>query len=245
MPNSPTRTQASLGPVAQAFKEEKVDSSEDNFVDKIKSESGAKESSDTTQLPPHLKKSQSIPQRLEALSELSLENLSSLDPKDVQIWMLLQMQRMVKDTMEVTKTLAHRSRGDMFEQPPTSHQPSASPPPPPPPPYPPPPGDTEPIYDEDVGEDYYNQSNVEAPSRSFSCSVTPSYHKVRSTTSRKAYQEPRQRSNTTLNARGTIVSLLQPIVPRQRSRQSAHHPPIKPKPDILGKRTWLTILKKS
>ena len=51
-----------------------------------------------------VKKSVTIPRDLSSFSELSLENISSLTPGEVQIWMLLQMQKMVQKMEDVYET---------------------------------------------------------------------------------------------------------------------------------------------
>lgn len=233
-----TQTKTSLSPMhnimmmSHTFKstvektQENLDSSDnDCYVDLFKSESDGH--SDT--IPPlQVQKSQSIPKKLETLSEISLENLSNLNSNDIQLWMLIQMQKVVQDTAEVTRNLG-RSRIDSFEQPQASGLP-------PPPPFPPPLEEIEEIYDEDEGDDYYNQSSADvlSKSRPQSCRVKMSYPEERFTTGGVGYQEPRHRSNTTMIATGNVAPQSHWKSTHQHTVSSVHLPPLKPKPDTLG-----------
>jgi hypothetical protein len=101
-----------------------------------------------------------IPRKLESVTEISLENLSNLGPKQAQLWMLLNMQKMVQkmDKMEEVygSTQSFAPKAD--------RQSSMTKPVPPPkptplrgnvevptPPHYPPPEEIEEIYDEDIG----------------------------------------------------------------------------------------------
>lgn len=228
-----TKTPLSLSPMHNIIKthtfkskektQENLDSTDNCYVDMIKSESD--DHSDTVTPPPQLQKSQSIPKRLEAISEISLENLSNLNSNDIQIWMLLQMQKVVQDTAEVTRNLGV-SKVDRFEQTQASSQPS-------PPPFPPPLVETiEEIYDEDEGDDYYQpNTGILSRSRPQSCKVKKSFPEVMPTTSGEG--EPRHRSNTTFGT-GNVVPQSHLRSTHQHIIPSARPPPLKPKPDILG-----------
>ena len=205
--------------------QQNVDSSDNCYVDMIKSESD--DHSDTLPPPLQLQKSQSIPRRLETLSDISLENLSNLNSNDIQLLMLLQMQKVVQDTAEVTRNLG-RSRVDGFEQPQAC--------PPCPPPFLPPLEEIEEIYDEDEGDDYYNQPSADtlSKSRPQSCRVKKSYPEETSTTSGVGFQELRHRANTTVIATGIVAPHSHLKSTHQHVIPSAHPPPLKPKPDTLG-----------
>ena len=54
---------------------------------------------------PTMQRSTTIPKTLESISEIALENLTNLDQKQAQLWMLLQMQKMVQRMEDVYEPL--------------------------------------------------------------------------------------------------------------------------------------------
>ena len=49
-------------------------------------------------------RSSTVPKHLEATSEISLEHLNKLDPKEAQLWMLIQMQKVIQKMEDVYDT---------------------------------------------------------------------------------------------------------------------------------------------
>ena len=101
-----------------------------------------------------------IPRKLESVTEISLENLSNLGPKQAQLWMLLNMQKMVQKMEKMEEVY-----GSNQSLPRKADRQSMTKPVPPPKPAPllgnakevpappnyPPPEEIEEIYDEDIG----------------------------------------------------------------------------------------------
>ena len=54
---------------------------------------------------PTMQRSITVPRTLESVSEITLENLTNLDQKQAQLWMLLQMQKMVQRMEDVYEPL--------------------------------------------------------------------------------------------------------------------------------------------
>lgn len=54
--------------------------------------------------PPAPSRNVTIPKEMDSITEISSENLDNLDPKEVQLWMLLQMQKMVQKMEDVYGT---------------------------------------------------------------------------------------------------------------------------------------------
>ena len=54
--------------------------------------------------PPAPSRNATIPKEMDSITEISLESLHNLDPKEVQLWMLLQMQKMVQKMEDVYGT---------------------------------------------------------------------------------------------------------------------------------------------
>ena len=158
--------------------------------------------------PPPLQKSKSIPKKIDTLSEISLENVSNLNSNEVQLWVLLQMQKVVQK-MEYSTQSSVKS---------PSH--------PPLPPNPPPLDEIEEIYDQavdDDGRDFEssNVSKIPFQHRPRSVMVKKLYRQERAAIEGKRYQDSRPRSSTDAS----------------QLSGSAHsgRPPIKPKPDRLRK----------
>lgn len=189
--------------------------------------------------PSQLRKSESVPQTLDKFSELSLENVSNLNSNEVQLWLLLQMQKVVGRIEEVHMTTKNPNKPEKidkqesafnFEQLPTSSGPH-------PPPYPPPEAIEE-IYDEDVGDDepYYGKQGVSStlPTRAHTCRVKSTIQEEHTSTGRVKHQDPRQRSNTDVYPGESIQSQSSTkSVTAQKSRanvRAGRRPPLKPKP---------------
>lgn len=51
-----------------------------------------------------LQRRSTVPSQLQSVTEISLENVTSLDPKEAQLWMLLQMQKMIQKLEDVYDT---------------------------------------------------------------------------------------------------------------------------------------------
>ena len=99
---------------------------------------------------PTIPRSSTIPKTLESVSEITLENLTNLDQKQAQLWMLLQMQKLVQRMEDVYEPVKPSANNQPKVEPSTSapapvfHQPQ----------------ETE--YDDDIG----NFPSDEQPDRS-------------------------------------------------------------------------------
>ena len=110
-------------------------------------------------IPSTPKRNATIPKKLESVTEISLENLSNLGPKQAQLWMLLNMQKMVQkmEKMEEvygsTQPLSSKAERQSLTKPIPPPKPTllcGKAEAPAPPNYPPP-EEIEEIYDEDIG----------------------------------------------------------------------------------------------
>ena len=105
---------------------------------------------------PAPRRNATIPKELNSIAEISLENLSNLNPMEAQLWMLLHMQKMVQKMEEVydsPQPLSPRANKNPITKPSTSLKPAelfdkAKVPAPP---SSPPSEEIEEIYDEDIG----------------------------------------------------------------------------------------------
>ena len=102
---------------------------------------------DDVKVQPTLQRSITIPQTLESISELTLENLTNLDQKQAQLWMLLQMQKMVQKMEDVYEPLKPPANIQLKTKPTAASNTTPSPP------LSPPPKEIEELYDEDIGSD--------------------------------------------------------------------------------------------
>ena len=113
----------------------------------------------TASIPSTPKRSATIPKKLESVTEISLENLSNLGPKQAQLWMLLNMQKMVQKMEKMEEvygsTQSMSSKADRQSitkpMPPPKPAPLCGKAKAPAPPNYPPPEEIEEIYDEDIG----------------------------------------------------------------------------------------------
>ena len=82
--------------------------------------------------PPFPSRSATIPKELDSITEISLENLDNLDPKEVQLWMLLHMQKMVQKMEDVYGTSTSQPLSPRAGKRPTTkpHGKAKAPPPP-------------------------------------------------------------------------------------------------------------------
>ncbi len=69
---------------------------------------------------PTMHRSITIPKTLESVSEITLENLTNLDQKQAQLWMLLQMQKMVQRMEDVYEPLKPSANNQPKAEPSTS-----------------------------------------------------------------------------------------------------------------------------
>ena len=53
------------------------------------------------QTPPPPRRNITVPRELGSISEITLENLTNLDPKEAQLWMLNQMQKMIQKMEDI------------------------------------------------------------------------------------------------------------------------------------------------
>ena len=102
------------------------------------------------------RRSATIPKELASIAEISLENLSNLDQKEAQLWMLLHMQKMVQKMEQVygsTQPLSPKADKQLITKPKPPPKPAklCSKAKVPAPPSSPPPDEIEEIYDEDIG----------------------------------------------------------------------------------------------
>ena len=225
----------------------KLENSEEDHYTYVK-DSGSMDSGTCTyekvRSPPRPRKSETVPKNLESFSEISLEDLSNLNSNEVQLWTLLQMQKMVRkmeniyDTTEAVRPPTSRSKQEKSEQPQKLNLP-----PPHPPPFPPP-QEIEELYDEDIGDEafdeqparqdlYINLDNLSetltegtpppVPPRTYSCKGPSSIRKEVSVRNRA--QSQKSRSHTP-NQNGT----------KQKPQQLSHgerYPPLSPsKPNL-------------
>ena len=106
-----------------------------------------------TEAKPTMKRSTTFPRTLESISEVTLENLTNLDQKQAQLWMLLQMQKMVQKMEDVYEPLKPSANN----QPKAEHSISAHSP------VFHPPQETEEEYDDDIGCSLADEQQPDRP----------------------------------------------------------------------------------